>query len=1040
MHTHARAEPTKSPTPTRGPPKAARMPIRPRLQPALIQRAATVGRTDDAFEREADAVAARVADRASRPEATAPVAPPIAPAPETIQRSPDDDLDGERPGEYLIQPSRHHTTDDPPAVRPGFFARLFSLRLGGRPLPDPVRSEMEGGIGETFDDVRIHTGRDAAGLAREIEARAFTIGPDVVFAEGAYQPETHSGRKLIAHELTHVVQQRGPRPDGAVSQTAPASMQRIDFEIPTSIGDVVNGLLRRFAPEVAPIVEKGPFTWLTEKLGGVFGGVVDAVAALNPGQYVDQLVETFATLVETASEIIGALISGDCQPMMDALNRMKAFIAETAGKAWDKLAEFFRPVGDFFADLWASISSAGSQAIDWIKKFAGDIWTTIEDIGRFIWDKTQPIRDYGLGAWDWVKEKLFGPSDNAAEGDSRGGIIGWFSDKATEAWDWVKEKTRPVWEPVNEAVETVRELIPPAFVADLGDKMTKFADDVETTADDLDQGNSVAENREALAGILPSLDEIIATVRGVIVGAGEFLTRTIGTVSGKVTSFMVKLRGNAIVSALASPLSWLETAIDTLSKWASDTVGTFFGWYLKAFDFLTPFVKRLIEIVQQVISVVTDLILLPKLIFTAAWELIPECIREPIKNFLIEQILSRIPVFSQFAAIGQLWNRLQEAAFQILRSLFVDGDIAKAAWTYFKTLLGLIGLPIRLVTSILAKAAKAYGLILKDPIGFLINLLKAMKEGFVRFFANILKHLLAGVTGWLFGHVSAAGLKPPTEFTLKGVLDFVLQLLDITVERVMARLEKKIGKEKVDRIKTYLSYATGAWEFVSVLLNDGLSGLWRFVQEKLSNLWTLVLDATVGWIVEKIITEATIKILSFLDPSGIMAVINSCIAIYRAIETFVRTAESDARDRLARARRRGRDRDRGDRRRRRVSRRRPVPVPADRHRLLRRSDRAWRPVRPHPRIRRGGTREGRRRHRLADRHGHQARQGLPGPAGERRGPGEGRDCQTCKEWWKATQPTFKQPETGKSTAIYIEKPGRLGNAKIMMRLDSDELC
>ena len=119
------------------------------------------------------------------------------------------------------------------------------------------------------------------------------------------------------------------------------------------------------------------------------------------------------------------------------------------------------------------------------------------------------------------------------------------------------------------------------------------------------------------------------------------------------------------------------------------------------------------------------------------------------------------------------------------------------------------------------------------------------------------------------------------------MLDFVLQLLDITVERVMARLEKKIGKEKVDRIKTYLSYATGAWEFVSVLLNDGLSGLWRFVQEKLSNLWTLVLDATVGWIVEKIITEATIKILSFLDPSGIMAVINSCIAIYRAIETFV---------------------------------------------------------------------------------------------------------------------------------------------------------
>jgi hypothetical protein len=230
---------------------------------------------------------------------------------------------------------------------------------------------------------------------------------------------------------------------------------------------------------------------------------------------------------------------------------------------------------------------------------------------------------------------------------------------------------------------------------------------------------------------------------------------------------------------------------------------------------------------------------------------------------------------------------VQETAFQILRSIFVDGDIAKAAWTFFREMLALIGLPAQLVVAVLAKSARAYGMILTNPIGFLINLMKAMKEGFRLFFENILTHLLAGVVGWLTGAVAGAGLTLPTEFTLQAVLNFVLQLLDITVARVLERLEKKIGKAKVDKIRAALSLAEGVWEFVRVAVDEGVGGLWRFLEEKLSDLWTMVLQSTIGWVIEKIITEATIKILSFLDPSGIMAVINSCIAIYRAVMTFI---------------------------------------------------------------------------------------------------------------------------------------------------------
>ena len=66
-------------------------------------------------------------------------------------------------------------------------------------------------MGADFSDVRVHTGPKADDSARSINAQAYTVGNDVVFRSGAYQPDTESGRHVLAHELAHVVQQKaGP--------------------------------------------------------------------------------------------------------------------------------------------------------------------------------------------------------------------------------------------------------------------------------------------------------------------------------------------------------------------------------------------------------------------------------------------------------------------------------------------------------------------------------------------------------------------------------------------------------------------------------------------------------------------------------------------------------------------------------------------------------------------------------------------------------------------------------------------------------------
>src|SRR5688572_8516508 len=87
------------------------------------------------------------------------------------------------------------------------------LRSPGEPIPPQPRAFMESAFGRNFADVRVHRDARAAASARAVGARAYTVGNHVAFDRGQYAPESASGRKLLAHELAHVVQQGGRTPN-----------------------------------------------------------------------------------------------------------------------------------------------------------------------------------------------------------------------------------------------------------------------------------------------------------------------------------------------------------------------------------------------------------------------------------------------------------------------------------------------------------------------------------------------------------------------------------------------------------------------------------------------------------------------------------------------------------------------------------------------------------------------------------------------------------------------------------------------------------
>ncbi|WP_437295396.1 eCIS core domain-containing protein [Sorangium sp. So ce426] len=191
-----------------------------------VQRKPTISAPGDASEREADEVAERVM-RMADPA-------PIGAAPAAVQRKCAACEDEE---DAAIQTKRA------PAANAGAAldgeAAVRAARRGGEPLPRAVRELFEPRFGYDFGDVRVHVGGDAASAARAVEARAYTTGRDIVFGAGEYAPATLEGQRLLAHELTHVVQQASfaSRPSG-LSGARPARIAR--QPAPSADGEVTN--------------------------------------------------------------------------------------------------------------------------------------------------------------------------------------------------------------------------------------------------------------------------------------------------------------------------------------------------------------------------------------------------------------------------------------------------------------------------------------------------------------------------------------------------------------------------------------------------------------------------------------------------------------------------------------------------------------------------------------------------------------------------------------------------------------------------------
>lgn len=234
---------------------------------------------------------------------------------------------------------------------------------------------------------------------------------------------------------------------------------------------------------------------------------------------------------------------------------------------------------------------------------------------------------------------------------------------------------------------------------------------------------------------------------------------------------------------------------------------------------------------------------------------------------------------------------------------------ADAVGGVIKTILELKNM----LMGVLARAAAAIEKIIADPIGFLGNLINGVKQGLQRFVGNIGTHLKEGFINFLTGAVAGAGVTLPQNWDLAGIFQFVMQLLGLTFESLMAKVSQLFGfdimsviepvKQVIQiyqaegfegLIKAGLARLLGeermqallqVWDIIQTFISGNWVKLWALIQDQLSNLKEMVFGKIQEFLTERVVKAGITWIVSLFNPAG--AFVKACKMIYDVVMFFV---------------------------------------------------------------------------------------------------------------------------------------------------------
>jgi TusA-related sulfurtransferase len=200
----------------------------------------------------------------------------------------------------------------------------------------------------------------------------------------------------------------------------------------------------------------------------------------------------------------------------------------------------------------------------------------------------------------------------------------------------------------------------------------------------------------------------------------------------------------------------------------------------------------------------------------------------------------------------------------------------EAVWNLLEIILDVVAPGI---IPYLKKAAGTLRIILKNPLRFVGNLIKAGKQGLMQFAERIGTHLKNSLIQWVTGALGGTGIYIPQSFSIQEVVKFVLSVLGLTWQNVRQKLVKVIGERAVKTLET-------GFDLVMTLVTQGPAAAWQKIQESLSNLKDMVMEGIISFVVDGIVKKAISMLVKMLNPV-VGGIIELALGIYNTVMFFI---------------------------------------------------------------------------------------------------------------------------------------------------------
>ncbi|MCB9314770.1 MAG: DUF4157 domain-containing protein [Lewinellaceae bacterium] len=230
-------------------------------------------------------------------------------------------------------------------------------------------------------------------------------------------------------------------------------------------------------------------------------------------------------------------------------------------------------------------------------------------------------------------------------------------------------------------------------------------------------------------------------------------------------------------------------------------------------------------------------------------------------------------VLEDFFNLSALYNKLVLPVFKFVAS-FVSWGFDQV----IKLLKILFSVVAPKVLPYISKAQSAFTTILKNPVRFVGNLVRAGKKGFQLFATNILTHLKTALIKWLVGPLGEAGVYIPKSFGLLEIVKLVLSVLGLTWQNIRKKLVKYIPEPVLKGLEK-------TFDILITLVREGPAAAWEKIKAELSELKQMLIQQVTQFISVEVVKAAIAKLVTSLNPAG--AVIQAILAIYKTISFFI---------------------------------------------------------------------------------------------------------------------------------------------------------